>query len=84
MVRTAIALGAVLLSGAAFAAPESLSKVDTDKGEVLLEVQATGVAVSKIVNASTACDLRVWGKDKTDAQKKMKQKQADMRVVFAK
>jgi hypothetical protein len=84
MVRFAIALGAVLLSGAALAAPESLTKVDTDKGEILLEVQANGSALARIIKVSTICELRVSGSSKEDAQKLLKTTQNDLRSAFSK
>lgn len=69
MVKPALALGAMLLSGAALAAPESLVKVNTYKGEVLLEVLATGTSTTKIIKVSTYCDLRVNAAGKDEAAK---------------
>ncbi len=77
MVKLGLALGAALLSGATLAAPESLVKVNTDKGEVLLEVLATGTSTAKIVKISTYCELRVNGSNKDEAAKLLaKQEQA--------
>jgi hypothetical protein len=78
MVKLAVALGAMLLSGAASAAPESLSKVNTDKGEVLLEVLGTGVSTTKIVKVSTFCDLRVNAWEKDEATKLLKKAEQDL------
>jgi hypothetical protein len=78
MVKSAIALGAMLVSGAALAAPESLSKVDTDKGEVLLEVLATGVSTAKILKVSTVCDLLVNAWEKDEAAKLLKKAEQDL------
>lgn len=72
MVKSALALGAILASGPLFAAPESLSKVDTDKGEVLLEVLATGIATAKIIKVSTFCDIRANASTKDEATKLMR------------
>jgi hypothetical protein len=78
VVKSAIALGALVLSGAALAAPESLGKVDTDKGEVLLEVLATGVSTAKIVKVSTVCDLQVNAWEKDEAAKLLKAAQQNL------
>jgi hypothetical protein len=78
MVKPALALGAILLSGAALAAPESLTKVHTDKGEVLLEVLATGVSVTKITKISTYCDIRASAPEKDEAAKLLKKNQQDL------
>jgi hypothetical protein len=78
MVKSAVALGAMLLSGAASAAPESLAKVNTDKGEVLLEVLGTGVSTTKIVKVSTFCDLRVNAWEKDEATKLLKKAEQDL------
>jgi subtilisin family serine protease len=78
MVKSALALCAIFCSGAALAAPESLSKVRTDKGEVLLEVLATGVSVTKITKISTYCDIRVSAPEKDEAAKLLKKTEQDL------
>jgi hypothetical protein len=82
VVKSAFALGAILLSGAALAASDSLSKVDTAKGEILLEVQGNGVAMRQILKISTACDLNITGNDKPDAEKKFKETKANFAKAF--
>jgi uncharacterized protein len=82
MVRSSLALGAIMLSGAVLAAPESLSKVDTAGGEILLEVQANGTAMTKIASVTTGCDLNASGSNKTEAQKQLTAKQTKLREAF--
>jgi uncharacterized protein YggE len=82
MVKSVVALGALMLSGAALAAPESLMKVDTAKGEILLEVQGVGSSVAKIASISTACDLRTSGRNKGEARKQLIKAQDAMKAAF--
>lgn len=82
MVKSALALGAILASGAALAAPESLSKIDTAKSEILLEIQANGMAAAKIVKVSTTCDLSVTGSTKAEADKALADAQKSMLAGF--
>ena len=82
MVKASLALGALMLSGAVLAAPESLSKVDTAGGEILLEVQSNGMATAKIVKVSTTCVLRVSAANKTQAEGRLKAEQDLMKGRF--
>jgi hypothetical protein len=83
MVRTIAAFGALIYCTAAFAAPGSLSKVNTDKGEVLLELQSNGSVLAKIIAISTMCELSVSGEDKDKAQSELKKSQDTLREIFA-
>lgn len=78
MVKSILALSAILASGVALAAPESLSKVNTDSGEILLEVVATGVSTTKITKVSTFCDLRATASDRAEAATALKKAQQDL------
>jgi uncharacterized protein len=82
MVKSALALSAILFSGTALAAPESLSKVDTAKGEILLEIQANGVVMAKITNISIACDLIANGSTKAQAEQALEKMKQAMRQNF--
>mgnify|MGYP002780328022 CR=1 FL=1 len=82
MIRVAIVTGALLVSTAIWAAPESLSKIDTAAGEVLLEVQANGTAAIKITKVSTACNLSASGDSRAEAEKALAQLQIEMRKGF--
>jgi hypothetical protein len=82
MVKSAIALVTLLASTALIAAPESLSKVDTTKGEILLEVQANGAVMSRIVKVTIACDLGASGSTKADAEQALQKKQKVVRQNF--
>ncbi len=82
MIRAALATAALLASAAISAAPESLSKVDTAKGEILLEVQANGLAASKILKVSTACDLSAAGETRAEAEARLIEMQGEMRKAF--
>jgi hypothetical protein len=84
MVKAALALCALSVSTVALAAPESLSKVDTAKGEILLEVQATGTAMRRISKVSTACNLRGSGVSKETALAALKKEQDALKDSFAK
>ncbi len=79
MVKSLMVLGALLFAGAALAAPESLTKVDTAKGEILLEVQANGATMAKIVKVTIACDLGASGSTKAEAEQALKMAQQVMR-----
>lgn len=79
MVKSAISLAALLASTALIAAPESLSKVDTTKGEILLEVQANGAVMSRIVKVTIACDLGASGSTKAEAEQTLQKAQQVMR-----
>jgi hypothetical protein len=72
MVKSALALSALLLSNAALAAPESLNKVDTSKSEMLLEVMANGTSSAKIIKVSTTCDMKVSAQGKSKAMALLK------------
>jgi uncharacterized protein len=82
MVKSVIALGALFASTALMAAPESLSKVDTAKGEILLEIQANGVVMAKITNISIACDLIANGSTKAQAEQALEKMKQAMRQNF--
>ncbi|MEQ1538945.1 MAG: SIMPL domain-containing protein [Sphingorhabdus sp.] len=82
MVKSAIALATLLASTSLIAAPESLSKVDTTKGEILLEVQANGAVMSRIVKVTIACDLGASGSTKADAEQALQKKQQVVRQNF--
>jgi hypothetical protein len=75
MVKTALALTAFLLSGAALAAPESINKVDTSKSEMLLEVIANGSSSAKIIKVSTTCDMKATAQGKSEAMALLKKQQ---------
>lgn len=82
MVKSAIALATLFASSALIAAPESLSKVDTAKGEILLEVQANGAMIAKIVKVTIACDLGASGATKAEAEQALQKAQQVMRENF--
>lgn len=82
MVKSAIGLATLLASSAAIAAPESLSKVDTAKGEILLEVQANGMVMAKIVKVTIACDLGAAASTKAKAEQALQKKQQVVRQNF--
>jgi hypothetical protein len=84
MVKFAIALCALSVSSLALAAPESLSKVDTKKGEILLEVQASGTAMRRISKVSSTCTLRGSGVSKETALTALKKEQDILKDSFAK
>lgn len=84
MVKLAIALCTLSVSTAALAAPESLSKVDTSKGEILLEVQASGTAMRRVSKVSSNCNLRASGESKEKALAALKKEQATLKDGFAK
>jgi uncharacterized protein YggE len=82
MVKAAITLASLMLTGAALAAPESLMKVDAAKGEILLEVQANGLALASIASVTTGCDIGASGTSKSDAQKQLADRQSRLREAF--
>ena len=82
MVKSAIALATLLASSALLAAPESLSKVDTAKGEILLEVQANGAIMARIERVTIGCDLGAAASTKAEAEQVLKKKQQVMRQNF--
>jgi uncharacterized protein len=79
MVKSAIGIATLLASSALIAAPESLSKVDTAKGEILLELQANGAVMAKIAKVTIACDLGASGSTKAEAEKALQKAQRVMR-----
>jgi hypothetical protein len=84
MVKAVIALCALSVSSLALAAPESLSKVDTSKGQILLEVQASGTAMRRISKVSSACTLRGSGETKEEALAALMTEQSALKDGFAK
>ncbi len=78
MVKSVLALSVLLFSSAAIAAPESLNKVDTKNGEILLEVTAIGASSAKIIKVSTTCDMKVTAQSKSEAMAMLNKQQDDL------
>ncbi len=84
MVKALFVLAALSVSSAAMAASESISKVDTGRGEVLLEMQATGIAQAKVVRVSTACNIRITATSEANAASIYEEKRMQMESAFQK
>jgi hypothetical protein len=82
MVRFAYGIAALLASTVAAASPHSLTKVNTDKGEVLLEIVATGQSTAKISKISTVCFIRGSGGNKIEAESALAKVQSKFRSDF--
>ncbi len=65
MIKAAILASCCVWATAISATPDSMSQVDSRKGEVLLEVQATGVNKQKVTKFLSSCNLE--GKGQTEA-----------------
>ncbi len=78
MVKSALTLTALLFSSAVYAAPGSMDKVNTAKGEMLLEVTANGTASAKIIKVSASCEMKASAESKNAAMALLEKQQSDL------
>lgn len=82
MVRAALLSGAMLVAAPAFAGSGSIDKVDPSKGEVLLELHATGSSSQKAIRFSTSCQLSAYAKSADEAKKELEDEKAQLRKAL--
>lgn len=78
MVRYLVVALALGLSVPTVASSSSNSAVNVKKGELLLEVTASGVSVQKAVKISSYCDLKIYANSNDDAKRELDSKKAEM------